>query len=356
MINFDQIDTKRISVLCKNIDCVKAITEFLKSKGFEIFIEKNPGSFFQSLNSIKPGFVLISHEMNDDMGRVFPNFIHKKFNIPVLLFHELGKTAALSNANEAQSPISAVKSVKQNKPEFIHEEIRSFQANYQRAMSKYVASAPSSAKNQQKSERHVRQEKLMKKISDKIKIAKHNLEQQDSLRISTMKVQDPNGQGFFLFVIPNQSNQSIFEKNLKQDLSLASEPGVAVEGVRGSIGQDFYQSLISQSDKVLQGFWGSQAITVLYYAEAGVSDLSNISVSDGGYLVPVEDWWSRLPLTFNAHIFLKENNKKLLYIKQGDFFPECNLRLFQKLDCRIFVTGKDFQSFQAMAEIANLAA
>ncbi len=358
LIDFDKIDQRKVSILCKHPESIQGLVQFLQSKKFDVHFEKVPGSFFQSINNLKPGFVMISHEMNDFMGKLFPLFIQKKFNIPVLLFHELQPKKENTSLKASTQSFSSIRSLSQNAPELIHREIERFRENYNENLQRFSNSKSPPSIKKLRDQRIQQQEDLMKQLDEKIQKGLPVLDNKEQLQLLSIKVTDPNGHGAFLFFteLPKGKVLSDFKKSLLLDLQLSENQEIILEPVEGEISQKIFRKLKNNSDRVLNGFWGDLPVSVLYYIDVKeASHQDEITVTENGYLVPVENWWSQVPLTFNAHIWFRENNKKILYIHRGDYFPQENLARFVVKHQQFLINGNDFHAFQQMSEIASLA-
>jgi hypothetical protein len=363
MIDFDKMDSKKISLLCRHPENISGLVEFLKGKQLEVFVCKNSAEFFQSLSLNKPGFAMISNDVNNSMGRIFPNFIQRKFKIPVLLFSDEQNRAAKETMEKPHSN-AAVRALHQTNPEHVHDEIVKFKHNYEAEVSKLAKSqgvAPGQDLTQQRLQRQTQllgylRQKFGANEADKQSTVSSKIDQLESISISTVKIHDPEGQGCFLFAtaIPADENKESLKKSLQESLQMLGEKELVVESIEGCVNNEFYQRLKNNSDKTLLGHFGKEEVCVLYYENAQVNNWDEISMNEEGYLVPVDEWWSKMPLNFNACIWLAENSKRILYMKKGTVFPESSMLRFKERDQKILVLNQEFQDFQHMAELASM--
>jgi hypothetical protein len=363
MIDFETMDTKKICILCRHPEQIASLVEFLKTKQLEVFVCKNSADFFKSLSVNKPGFALISNDMNDSMGRVFPSFIQRKFKIPVLLFNdESNRVAGAANISDKMDANIDVKTLHQNNPEKVHEEIVKFKQSYELSIARMADSNGVPPHEELKQKRLQRQMKLMGQLESKIVSSfvesDKPLDQENNLMVSTVKIQDPAGQGCFLFAsaVPTKENQGRLKENIQEALKTIGEHNLMVESMDSSINKEFYHQLKDNSDRALQGHWGEDELCVLYYENAQVNNWEEITLSEEGYLVPVDEWWSKMPLNFNACLWLDSNGKRILYIRKGSAFPERSIARFKQKDQKVLVLNKEFQHFQQMADLASMVA
>jgi hypothetical protein len=354
MINFDAIDRKNVTILCRNPENSQALSEYLRQKDFTVQFEKMPGAFFQSISKNQPGMVLISHEMNAQMGKVFPNFIHKKFKIPVLLFHEVEDKKDSLKTQKQEGLSNTIRSASQSSPEKIHEEIENLHKGFEDTVKLITHKQGSPEKN---SERLQCQEEIVKKLDEKISAADNKLHEKEKLSLLSLKVMDPDGLGYFMFFteVSEGQNKESLQQELMESLSGSSGADLVMEPVETAIHQQVFQKLKSNSDKVIDGYWGQQPMTILYYANASTNSLDQVTLTEDGYLVPVAEWWTKMPLLFDAYISLQVNQKKLLYLRRGDSFLERNIKKFSSSSQKILIKCEEFHAFEAMSQIANLA-
>jgi hypothetical protein len=356
MINFDSIDRKSVTILCRNPEGSESLAEFLRQKGFAVSFEKLPGAFFQSISKSPPGIVMISHEMNTQMGKVFPHFIYKKFKIPVLLFHEMAEKREASAANAVKNSSDAVRSASSNSPKEIHEEIESLRESYKSSVQSVFSELKKSDSLTSQS-RLKDQEKVIQVLEKNLKLATNSLEEKEKLNLLSLKIIDPSGSGSFMFFteVPEGENKVDMQNVLLKELHAQGMPEMVMEPMDGAIGQDLYQKLKLNSNKVMQGYCGEQAVIMLYFMNSEVNSLDEVTISEKGYFVPVKEWWTKMPLLFDAYLYFSHKERKLLYLRKGDFFRERNIHKFSDQSQKILVNCEDFHSFEAMCQLAALA-
>jgi hypothetical protein len=87
--NMARINKSRVDLLVKDPDGFKAIIEKLKAQGLNVKVFHSTQTLFMSLEEERPGFILCSRLFNDtSFGSRFPNFLHRKYKIPVLPISE----------------------------------------------------------------------------------------------------------------------------------------------------------------------------------------------------------------------------------------------------------------------------
>jgi hypothetical protein len=358
MIDFAKIDRKKVLILCRHPEGIAPLCQLLNDKSFEIKLEKVPGDFFQEIPNFNPGFVMISNEMNIQMGKVFPHFIQKKFKIPVLLFPEGGGKSHSPIANENfNSPLGgAVRSAKPGSDKNVLEEIEQFEKNYNDHLSGLTKKSEKPTLDQLRKERIRRQNAVFQKLSDKIKQGLPHLMKKNDLDLLTIKLADPSGQGSFLFFteLPQGLNLEELKAQLAQEVSHISGTSPEIELVPMKIDNPSLQALLKNSDKAIHGLWGDLPISLFYFKDTAPTHHETTTIFEGGYLVPIEEWWSKLPLTFDASLFLKHNSKIILYIRKGNIFPEEQVKRFIEKQQSIWIVGDDFHHFETFSEISNL--
>jgi hypothetical protein len=356
MINFDSIDRKSVTILCRYPEGSESLAVFLRQKGFAVSFEKLPGAFFQSISKSPPGIVMISHELNTKMGKVFPNFIYKKFKIPVLLFHEMAEKKEAPAALAVKNASAAVRSANSNSPEEIHEEIENLRESYKSSIQNVVSQLK---KNDPltSSSRLKDQEKVIQVLEKNLKLATNSLEEKKELNLLALKIIDPSGSGSFMFFteVPEGECKVESQNALLKDIQAEGLPEMIIEPMDGTVGQELYQNLKLNSDKVIQGYCGEQAVIMLYFMNSEVSSLDEVTISEKGYFVPVKEWWVKMPLLFDAYLYFSHKERKLLYLRKGDSFRERNILKFSDQSRKILVDCEDFHSFEAMSQLAALA-
>ena len=356
MIDFSKIDKKRVLALCQYPEAVSPLATFLKEKGFEVNLQRVPGEFFQNISQFKPGFVMISNEMNLKMGKVFPHFIQKKFNIPVLLFPEIADKANLNILDENKdSEVAGIRSIKSSEKELVLSELEQFEGRYKAQMSALQNNANINF-SQLKAARHKRQSALLQKLAKKIQAGPHRLFNQEELEMIAIKIADPSGQGSFLVFtdLPEGKNLQDLQGQLSGQIETSDGQTLKIESIDFKIPRTTVLQLKDNSDKALHGHWGVFPVSIFYYSDTAVSHHPDLSLFEGGYLIPVEEWWGRMPMTFDAFIYMKTNAKILLYVRKGKFFQDKQMTNFILQSQCLWVKGDEFHHFELMKELTGL--
>jgi hypothetical protein len=345
------VGNKLISILCCQPERVQPLVDLLKAKNLDVRVQKSSGDFFKELTELKPYYVMISYEMDDMLGKIFPRFIQRRFKIPVLLFHESSDQILSKKRPAYQENEPGIVQLKEADPAKALAEINSFEETLDPQLP-VAEKAPVS----DGSDRLVVQETMLKALSEKIKPEPEPLKGDNGFKISCLKIKDPSGAGFFVIFVPQNSIAESVEQvyqEIEQEVAIIKGP--SLEKVTTAVDEDFYQKIQSKSDKFLSGKWGTQEISIAYFRNAAIDNPEDFFEFHGGaYLVPVRNWMTKIPLPFNSYIYLEENNKVYLYLKAGAKFPEKNLEKFNLHEQKLMIEAAQIQFYVQHHEIHSL--
>jgi hypothetical protein len=339
MIDIENIDRRRISILCKSHHNIDGIKDFFKAKGFRVDIETSVTNFFSHLQDIRPGFVLVSKSIESSMAKELPEFLQKKFKIPVILFQEIIPEIPTDNEKSQHTKndltvnkvnVSGIVHVGSNSEIEIHNELLSFESLFEKmTLEKEVAKelSPSNIKKDFELGHLV-----MNQISQQIEINDISFNEVEKIQVFSFCVQDPQGEGHFFFALPVKPDQKdTFDtiKKLATDITNSLGIDAKIENVSTKVNHSLFKDLQKKSDRAITGFFGSQEISVSYFEGSPARMEEEISIKGSSFLVPVEQWWTHLALNFRAYLWLEKNNKKILYLKKGYPLSESALSKFK---------------------------
>lgn len=187
-----------------------------------------------------------------------------------------------------------------------------------------------------------------------------NLSSNDYLNIAMVKVFDPNNEGCFLLAIPERVDSELFDKQIEKLHRVFSKQlgaSIKIEIIEEKVRKEVYDDIKRSSQKVIEGHFDGQDLLVSFFklpAEK-VKNFETI-IKNEMCLVEVEQWWSKVPLPVNAYIFLELNNKKILYIRNGQAVPnDLSERLNAKSQNHLWIEERELHKYKQFRYLMSLS-
>lgn len=362
-MDLSQINRARVTILCARSENVSALAGFLNEKGFVVDVTTTPQDFYARLSDEKkPGLAMISSQMDGLMTKMMPEFVAKRFGAPVLLFEE-----SLELPSPEDSPATLLPEViplGRVSPEELLAQIQGVEQIYE---SRYTAGLS----GQKSQPRHVRPEPEKEKgpvvselVFEKLKKALTpstiNVSDEDVFTLHTCHVRDPKGRGYFIFAFPIRGDEKVLERTvaaLEEKIRETVGADAKIERLVQGVPARFYQELMSRSDEIIAGQVDGCEMVLAYFRDPVANYVEpEVKVSGENFLVPVEEWWTRLPLPCHAYYWMEKNKKRLLYIRPGDRLRE---ETFERLTSRgashMAIEANDLEAYSKIREIIHMA-
>lgn len=367
LIDYTKFNSKRISIVCRNVESVNHLVHYLTNEGMQVEVETSPFVLHKKFKSTPPGFVLISNEhanpANAIEGQNFVDYLQKKYKVPVLSFKEMTlsrirtpltpREAAPENEDEKrQRKLDEEHS--SNEVQRLAKEIQAYREEFARTLEN-----PKSEESLLHDPYDGLPERLTSLLSSQIDKKTLQFEEQDQLKVITLRVHQKNESGCFLFALPLRDEKSfqITLSHLKTLIQMESGQELEFEASQHIIHPRIYQQMEKNSLVSLEGTLQNQDFLMSYFARPSevITDETLVEKAEM-FVVPLEKWWTQIPLPFNSYLWLEKNNKKLLYIREGELMRLEAYERFQAAKSnRMWLTPDELQKYSHLRELLILS-
>lgn len=366
-IDFDKLNRRRISILCKSPGGVTSIKEHLESKGFLVEVETSVTNFFTLLCDQQPGFALVSRNLEGSMAKQLPEFLQKRFKIPVMLFQEVEPSSVYGeDPNEVKStkatqsrPSAEIIHLKSSRAEDLENHINEFENHYLNSLSKSKILNPNISANDRPQGAYP---KAWSRLKKSIELAKGELSLTNPnlhLDLYNVKVRDSFSENLILIALPEGSHE---EKNkalqkIEFELKKESEEVGEIQAVPENLANALFGDLCKKASDSISGHLLGYEVQISIFSQIHEPDETSVSIFGSHFLVPIEDWWTTHGLAFHAYLWLAINHKKILYVKRGGRLTQRSLENFRKYNLNsMMINAEDMPTYRSLRQIVALAA
>lgn len=366
MKNSDDPNTsKKILLLTKNIQKIRSISNFLENTGLAVEIATTFEQV-QQLASKNYDFIIQIRDFTDSLNSIASRELMQKYfaqsavykiNDPLLnpkLTEDLLKIA-ISNIGK---PLS----LQTHEAPTVQEEESTSLAPIDNEPSEWVPNVPLFPEiNNRVEDLNIASKNILFSLQEQIieSDIERNISSNDYLNIAMVKIFDSTHEGCFLMAIPERVEHDVFLKQLDKLKSLFSKnlgSSINIEIVEEKIRKEVYDDLKKTSQKVIEGDFEGQDLLVSFFKMPSdrVNSFETV-VKNEMCLVEVQEWWSKVPLPVNAYIFLELNNKKILYIRNGQAVPnDLSARLNAKSHNHLWIEERELHKYKQFHYIMSL--
>lgn len=364
------MNPKRITILVADPANVGRITDYFTRHQYAIDITTDASSLYGQLcEKGAPGFVFISTQIDGPMAKMMPDFVVKRFRVPVILFNE-SKDLPLPPAFSPQSLPPEIIPANELEPEQLLHTLENFDEVYKARLAERAAGSksadplidsPEAEKAQFDMELALtsKSEKVFHLVKEAFEPHAIGVKDDDVLTLHACKVADPSGRGYFIFAFPVRSGEHqpdqalvILESRVRE----AAGEGALIEHVMEGVPARFFHELKSRSDEVIEGTLGDMDMILLYFRNRNDVAEPATKISDRNCLVPMEEWWCRLPLPCHTYVWLERNNKRILYVRPGDCMRVESFERFRRKGLEhLMVDANDFPHYRKIREMVHIA-
>lgn len=359
----DHNTSKKILLLTKNIQKIRSISNFLENKGLAVEIATTFEQV-QQLASKSYDFVIQIRDFTDSLNSIASRELIQKYfaksavykiNDPLLnpkLTEDLLKIA-ISNIG---------KSIPQQMPEAPLKEENTSSAHLDNEAFEWIPNIPLFPDvNHRVEDLNMASKNILFSLQEQIVETdiERNISSNDYLNMAMVKIFDLTHEGCFLMAIPERVEHDTFLKQIDKLKNLFSKnlgSSINIEVVEEKIRKEVYDDLKKSSQKVIEGDFEGQDLLVSFFKMPSDRVISfETVVKNEMCLVEVEEWWSKVPLPVNAYIFLELNNKKILYIRNGQAVPnDLSARLNAKSHNHLWIEEKELHKYKQFHYIMSL--
>jgi hypothetical protein len=325
------------------------LEEAFAAQGKVAHVYTDPSILFRQIENGGKGVVLISRNVRHPMARIIPDFLVGRFHLPVILFQE---SFALPLAFQKEA-ITTKQQIVQLDGGF--EAVLDFTKDFEK---NYLAEIDPSLNLPKVRSLRMTSRGVFEKLHTLFDRKKPNAPSMN-VQIASFKIRDPKGLGYFVFGIPirkggpaSQSQIDEIQSFLKKSLSAEIE----IQVMRESVKYGFFKDLRENSELSVSGEMQGLEMVALYFNNLSESNLQKeFSFNEQLALVPVEDWWMKLPLPCNTYIWLNKSGRKILYVRASARMSEQSYDRFQKKGVsHLSISLEDVPQFQGWRELISL--
>lgn len=355
-ICFHSLDRKRVHLLCSRVENGEQVAQGLSERGYVVELSTSPQEFYQRVSVGKPGFAMVSTAMEGEMAKLLPDFLTKRFQVPVILFKEHESSPEPKDF----MPGPLVPEIQLSEGSGVgdlNKMLEGFEERYALEVEglgkKPVADAPKAVSKVFKTA-----DAIFALLEQRVTKRPVALNPDETLQVHSYSVPDPEGKGAFVFAFPCpdvigfEDTLLALENMIREQLG----EGTTIENMVESVHKDFYQSLSSNADRVIQGTMDGCELLVAFFGHPTEAPAaSDTKLGNGAWLVPVEEWWTQLPLPCQAFVWMEKNQRHVLYIKTGARLRGESLTRFRaKGFMFLSVSQNDYENFKKIRELARL--
>ena len=294
--------------------------ELLKKAGLEVELSTTIPDLYQSLCNAEPGAVLISSSFSGPAGMMAPEFVHRRFGVPVVLFAEK-EDAPVSRDWEMETVPDEIVIVNSMNPEDLLTTIHNWEEKVLEKKSnrlKKRAGITSSSKADYG--------KLIKAIGAVLGETGEaggeagTPSEAKEITVCSLLVPHTQGRGAFIFSFPSgtdlEKTESLEEVLTLIKAQLGTEPRFEVLTEKADA--EMIKRLKNEADHVTSGTISGSGVVVAFI-ENLPQDFSMQEQPQGEnqWLVPIEDWWSEIALPCEVKLWLEQNQRTVLYVRTG---------------------------------------
>lgn len=369
-IDFKQMNAKRISILVANPENAGRLVDYFSRHQYEIQVSSDASALYAELcEKGAPGFVFVSTQIDGPMAKMMPDFVVKRFRVPVILFNE-SKDLPLPPTLSPQSLPPEIIPANEMEPDQLLHTLENFDEVYKARLAERASGArPADPVLESESETapefdlelalSSKSEQVFRLVKEAFVPGDVPIVEEDVLTLHACKVADPTGRGYFVFAFPVRSGEHqpdqalvILESRVRE----AAGEGAVIENLMEAVPARFFRELKERSDEVVEGRLGDMEMVLLYFRNRDDVAEPVTRLADDKCLIPIEEWWCRLPLPCHTYVWLERNNKRILYVRPGDCLrPESFERFRRKGLQHLMVEATDFPHYRRIREMVHIA-
>lgn len=369
-LQFSQMNRQRISVLVAEEANADPLRSFFEGHGYLVEVFTEASKLYNGLcKNGPPGFVFVSTQSQGPMSRMMPDFVVKRFKTPVFLFREDPARPPLEGEPSAASLPPEIVLALDHEPDQILRTMTSFEDLYETRLKN--GPAPERGEERARPSRDEtpspaaggpsRSESVLQRIKDAFEPRPVEMAKDDVLTLHACRVSDPDGRGYFVFGFPARAGEDADGLNealliLESRVREAAGESAVIEHLVQGVPAPFFEEIRDRSDEVVSGKLGDHEMILLYFRNREEIKTPETRPLPAEILVPVEEWWTRLPLPCSAYVWLELNDRKILYVRSGDRLRDESLERFRRKGCtHLAVEVDDFEHYLRIREIAMVA-
>lgn len=356
-INFQTLDRRRVHLLCSRVENGEKVAQGLSDRGYIVELSTSAQEFYQRVSVGKPGFALVSTAMEGEMAKLLPDFLTKRFHVPVILFKEHESSPEPKDFMPGPL-VPEIQLSDGSDLADLGKMMEGFEERYALEVEGLIKVASPVTTSKTPSKVFKTADAIFALLEQRVVKRQIALNPEEALQVHSYSVPDPEGKGAFVFAFPCtdvigfQDTLLALENMIREQLG----EGAAIENLVESVHKDFYQGLSSNADRVIQGTMDGCELLVAFFGHPTAAPAEgDTRLENGSWLVPVEEWWTQLPLPCQAFVWMEKNQRHVLYINSGARMRSESLTRFRtKGFMFLSVANGDYESFKKIRELARL--
>lgn len=310
---------KKITILCRNLERVRNVIDYLSNKGMTVDVETNPKGLINR-HGKGPDYIFISKEFEAQFGEAVKDLFKKKFSAVTVPFEEATVT-----------------------PQSMGVLFEKFQK---------TSEVNDTLEAQQVSD-HLYQKlnELLKKVENS------DLSDDTMLNLSSLRIFDPTTELSFVFAIPDVDKELVDSvlRDLKSIIAENIGFNYDILHLDQKITLKDYKQLKKGSERSIQGTINGLEIAIsVFQGQVSKEELEVIGNADL-CSVEIEEWWCKIPLPCHTYLWFEKNNKKVLYIKSGDLLSPGSHSRFNKMgQSKMYVDINEISKYMQLKYFMSL--
>lgn len=335
-----------------------SMRDFFQAQGFTVEVFSEASKLYDALcKNGPPGFVFISTQADGPMAKMMPDFVVKRFRTPVFLFREDPQAPSVHEPSASILPPEILLAADYGHEQLL-ETLQKFEEVYETRLR--GPAKPETEKTALPAQKEAsRSEEVLRLIKEAFVPDNVPVAEDDVLTLHACKVSDPSGQGYFVFAFPCRGEQKDFDQAmlvLETRVREAAGDSAIIEHLAQAVPANFFKNIQSHSDEVISGKLGGWEMVLLYFRNRKEVAEPEAQILREDVLIPVEEWWTSLPLPCSAYVWLQLNGRKVLYVRSGDRLRVESFDRFKvKGHSHLAVSASDFDHYLKIREIVRVA-
>lgn len=370
-VRLDLINQKRVTILVVDPKNATVYVDEFSSQGYTVEVATDPSNMYAMLcENGPPGFLMISNQFESAMAKMMPEFCVKRFKIPIFLFRETMDLPAPEMNEKMFGP--DIVPLEDASPANLLKNMENFEqicrarlaAKVEKEMAANMKDEGAPAAEPGPPSESVNFEnrspdQILVRLKENLNLRDVLLEAQDVLTLHSCKVSNAAGRGYFIFAFPvrdkdHQTAPSL--ETIKEIIGEVFGSQVQIEDLGLPVPEGFFSALLEGADELASGTLGPQELFLVYYRNKSDVEEPEVRMIGDNFLIPMEEWWTRLPLPVHTYVYFERNQKRLLYIRPGSSLRREAFRRFQRKGfIFLAVDPVDFASYRKIRELVHVS-
>lgn len=345
-LGLTQIEAKQIYLVCSLQENAERLSQAFVEQGFECKLARDSQDMYRLLCDNPPGYVLISNELASGMGKLLPDFVMKRFGLPVLLVREHDQAPTLPSA--ASLPIG-IQPVESCDPGEMLQAVRNFEALTQERLE---GRSPKPSANEAPVRTGPRLvEKVVASLREAFIEEPLVLAPDAVLTLHACRISDEQGESCVLLGFPSGEGVGelaeamvIIETRVKE----IAGADASLEKITDQMTRADFERLVQNASNRVQGKLAERELIIVHFESVEwTEEMISLQESEMVTLVPLEAWWTELSLPCHAYLWMPTNKRRVLYVRPGQTLrAEAFERFASKGQFLLAVDPADYEQFR----------